>query len=354
MDSLAYRVAARVAKDFPTEQALRQYLKDHPKADPSHHKVVDNAEQSKKRPEGPGEPKKQPELDKGEQKSQKPAEPGQQERSKPELKLKQPNKKPKVVIPLGMGKQVLPQPGEEPDAKPEPKKNLKDRLKDSLKSKFKGLSEKAKSFAGNLKDESKQFIADPEYRKETLKKTVKGIATSPVSYAKRLIKVAKHEAHEFKTAGQGIGEVLKGNKMSKEQKHAFKKVATHMAITATAASFAGPGLAAFGGAFGKAVGRQIAVKAVADALESIHILDELGHIGHGLAHVLQKLASEDKDESNEQKMAMLVLAAVTKHIHNLDDEMIQEALEDAAKEEGTKEAAMVLRVVARYQKKSHA
>jgi hypothetical protein len=39
---LAERVAARfmLAKDFPTEKAKKQYLKDHPKANPADHKVV--------------------------------------------------------------------------------------------------------------------------------------------------------------------------------------------------------------------------------------------------------------------------------------------------------------------------
>jgi hypothetical protein len=39
---IADRIASSFleAKDFPTEEALKQYLKDHPKADPSNHKVT--------------------------------------------------------------------------------------------------------------------------------------------------------------------------------------------------------------------------------------------------------------------------------------------------------------------------
>jgi hypothetical protein len=45
MDSLAHRVAARfsaeelVAKEFPSQDALNKYLKDHPDADKSKHTV---------------------------------------------------------------------------------------------------------------------------------------------------------------------------------------------------------------------------------------------------------------------------------------------------------------------------
>jgi len=39
---IASKVASRFveAKDFPTEQALKDYLRDHPKADPKNHKVT--------------------------------------------------------------------------------------------------------------------------------------------------------------------------------------------------------------------------------------------------------------------------------------------------------------------------
>lgn len=48
MDSLVHRVAARFAKVFPTQDALHTYLKDHPNADKSKHKVDDRDEDTKR------------------------------------------------------------------------------------------------------------------------------------------------------------------------------------------------------------------------------------------------------------------------------------------------------------------
>jgi len=307
-----------VAKDFPSEEALKDYLHDHPKADPGHHKVVEN--------------------DRGPAQEDEPSE------KTPKLKEQPKKKKPKVVLPPPQGggkgkeKAVLPQPEKEPKKKP------------SFKDRFKGLTDKAAKFAKTLGSDSQKFLQDDGFRKQVLKEAVSAIAKAPKAYAKNLVKVAKHEKEHFTEAMHGVKAVIKGGKMSPEQKKAFKTVATHMAITAAAAAFTGGSAIAIAGAFGKGIGRQVAVKAVLEALENLHLLDEVGHVGHGLVDLLHKVAEDKEEAGPEDKLAMLIMALVTKHIDQLDDDMIKQALEEAAADEGTKEAAMSMRVAARYQK----
>lgn len=308
---LTRRVASRVAKDFPTEKALQVYLKDHPKADPARHRV----DKTEKKP-----------------------------------------KKETVVLPQGKGKAVLPdapgtkaepEPKADPDTKAEPEPKAEPEKK-TWKDRFKGLSDKAGQFVESLDKNGRKFLEDPEFRKAALKDAVVTIAKSPKAYAKNLVKVAKHEKEHFQTAMSGVSTVLKGGKMAPEEKKALKTVATHMAITAAAAAMTGGSVLAITGAFGKGIGRQVAVKAVIDALENVHLLDEVGHIGHGLVDILQKIAVGGPKAKPEDKLAMLILATVTKQLNDMDDDMIKAALEDAA-EGSDKKASMALRVAARYQ-----
>ena len=298
-----------MAKDFPTEKALQLYLRDHPKADPARHRVEKTEKKPKKEtvvlPQGKG-------------------------------------KKETVVQPQGKGKDLPKDPKSK--AEPEPKEE-----KTTWKDRFKGLSDKASRFAESLGKDSRKFLDDPEFRKAALKDAVVTIAKSPKVYAQNLVKVARHEQEHFMTAMSGVSTVLKGGKMSPEEKKALKTVAIHMAITAAAAAATGGSVLAMTGAFGKGIVRQIAVKAVVKVLENLHLLDEVGHIGYGLLDILHKIAADDPKAKPEDKLAMLVLATVTKQFNDMDDDMIKAALEDAA-EGSDKEASMVLRVVARHQR----
>lgn len=270
-----YRVASRFAKiamEFPTEKALKTYLKDHPDADPSKHSVA------------------------------KPKEEKKTEEHKEE---------------------------EDEEA---PKKTWKERLK--------SLSEKAQNFVKAAPKEVKSFITNPAARRKALIAAHKTLEEAPEKMVKSFIKAAKEEVEEFKEAGEGIKTVLKGGKMSKHQKKAFKKVAFHVALTvaAVALTTSGGPLAAAAG-FGKSMVKHVAMKAASNALAHVHVLEEVGHISHGLAHIVTKLAAEETEKApkmkNDEAVVKLVMAAVAKELEKLDDEdTISEVLEKMEEEKG--------------------
>lgn len=215
-----------------------------------------------------------------------------------------------------------------------------------LKGALKGLASKLKGAPAAVQ----RFVADREHRKEALGKGIEAVKKTPKTYVKKLVKVAKHEAKEFKTAGQGIAAAMKGGKPSAEQKKAIKKVSIHMGITATAAilTTASPALA--GLAMGKAMSKHVALKAALEVLGDLHVMEELGHIGHGIKHVFEHLKFADEQDEGEgekvapeEALAALVLKHVRKQLENMDDEYLAEALGGGGSE---KEAAH--RVAVRY------
>lgn len=225
-----------------------------------------------------------------------------------------------------------------------------------LKGALKGLASKLKDAPA----EAQKFVADPEHRKEALRKGVTALKKAPASYVKKLAKVAKSEAKEFKTAGQGLAAVIKGDKPSAEQKHAIKAVATHMAITVAAAvvTTATPVLATL--AVGKAMGTHMALKAATEVLGDLHVIEEAHHAGHGIGHVLSEVLhhirfaeqqAEDTDEkaSPEELLAALVMKHVAEQMKDIDDDTLAEAMgaedDDDAEEAQKKQAT---RVASRY------
>jgi len=201
----------------------------------------------------------------------------------------------------------------------EPKKSWKERLK--------GLSEKASSLVRNAPKAVKQFIEDDSFRRKTLMEAHKALTEAPEKIAKNALNTVKHEVKEFKEAGQGIAAVMRGQKMTPHQKKALKTVATHMAISVTAAALTASGPLAAAGMVGKGLVKHTAMKAVSNLLGHTHILEELGHIGHGVKHLMEKLAVEGKEADPEEVLGNLVLAAVAKELKGLSDEDIKKALE---------------------------
>ncbi len=265
--ALSLRVAARfqLSHEFPSEQALQDYLHEHPGADRKNHSV--------KKPEGHGHHEEKP--------------------------------------------------------------------KTSWKDMVKNLSGKAKSFLEKAPGQVKKFVQDEEHRAEVLIKSHKAIVTAPMKYAESAFEVAKHEVKEFKVAGEGIKSWMSGKGMSHEQHHAFKKVATHVAV-ATAAGALGAGFGAGALAIGKGVlgsfvtstAKKIAVKAVTKHLEHLPTFEEIAHITHHGAEIISELmerlaAEEAKQMSEEEVFKALIAAAVAKELKDLDPETIRSALEDA-------------------------
>lgn len=349
-ERVAARATSRVAKDFPTEKALREYLKEHPDADKAKHRVQENGKPSAPKEDGGGKPK-------GPAPRVNPAKPPPvPEEAKPKPKKKGPpplpKKKEKVEAPAESSKPKQEAP-KSPEGKkaPEPSGESSDKPKGRLeawKSRFKGLSESASSFVKKAPKAVKQFLGDDEFRKQAIKEAKDAAVKAPKTLVKNLIDTAKHEKHEFGLAAKGVKSVMSGKKMSKKEKEAFKAVATHMAIAGSAAAFMASGPLVAAGLFAKGLATHVATKAVHRSLSKLHLLQELGHIGHGVAHLLSHIASEGKDEkkglSAEEAMAHLVMAAVAKEIEDLTDEDFTKVLNemDQSEKKNTKKSASVV------------
>ena len=186
---LALRVAARYQRsyEFPSPEALKKYLHDHPDADKSKHTVKKPGEHEKKEPEG--------DEDKGKDKK----EHGEHE------------KKPKT----------------------------------SWKYLMKGLSSKALSFVKSAPDQVKKFVQDETFRSKALMAAHKAITEAPKKLVQNAWDAAKEEVEEFKEAGEGVKAWMTGKPMSKHQKKAFRKVAIHVAIATTAGALGAGGSTRF-------------------------------------------------------------------------------------------------------------
>jgi len=313
VEGTAFRVARRfVAKEFPNERALKQYLKEHPQADTSKHFVEKGKERKK------GEPPPLPEKRK---KSEPPPLPEKKKSEPPPL----PKKK-------------SPEPKEEPEHDDDDETSV-----EKVVGKLRSFGEKAMQVFYKAPKAAQDFVTDPAVRSKAIETAVDTLKKAPRKLVHNLIETAKHEVHEFKEASEGVKEVLKGGKMSKQQRKAFRTVAFHMGLTAAAAALTATGPLSGAASMGKAIARHIAAKAVHNALGRLHVMDEIGHVGHGIAHVLTKLAAEQQQGkpeklTPEEVMAQFIMAAVAKEIEQLDTDGIGEALE-AAEEEGDEDAS---------------
>lgn len=292
------RKALRFAMEHSSPKEMKEYLKEHPKADRSKHHVEKKQEKDAPKEEGGSH--------------------------------------------------------EEGDAhKDAPKKSLKEHIKT--------LSEKAQAFVKASPPEIKKFLTNDAHRRKTLTAAHGVLKSLPEATVKRVIKTVKEEIHEWKEAGAGVKAVLSGKKMSSHEKKAFKKVAFHVGLTvaATALTVSGGPLAGMA-AFGKSMVKHLAMKAASSALGHVHVLQEFGHIGHGVQHLIEKFAADEASEkklSPDQIMVEFVTAALAKEMQDLTDnsEVLGKMVEEASKG-GSKEASelrdfqdslMIRRIIAR-------
>jgi hypothetical protein len=164
-----------------------------------------------------------------------------------------------------------------------PKKSWKDRIKE--------LGSKARDFIEKAPKDVKKFLEDEGHRRKVVLGIHKALVDAPEKLVKSAIQTVKDEVKEYKEAGQGVAAVLKGKKMSTHQKKAFKKVALHLAISIAASAVIGSGVLGVAGAFAKGTVQTIAMKSVSKALGHVSVLQEIGHIGHGVAEFITHLAS---------------------------------------------------------------
>lgn len=270
--SVSLRVAARYQRafqptsiEFTSPEAMRDYMKQHPAADPANHSV-----------------KKPGEHEKGES-------------------------------------------GHEA-----PKQTFSERLK--------SISAKAKSFLSNAPAEIKKFVQDDAHRRGVLTSMSKKLEDLPAKVYENAKHAIKHEIHEFKTAGEGIKAVLKGEKMTPEQKKAVKVVAFDVALTvATVAVTGGLGAGLKGVAvksaqsFTTALAKKIALNTVTHGLGNLATVEELGHFGHGVAEVLERVIhAAEKDQDERDMMVAYITKIVGDEIKGLDADSMAEALEGAS------------------------
>jgi hypothetical protein len=246
------------------------------------------------------------------------------------------------------GKPEVTQPDGKPEAKTEergeaPKKSWKERMK--------GLGAKALDFVKSAPKEVQQFIQDDSHRRKVLHEIHKSLVEAPEKITKGVVKAVKHEVHEYKEAGHGIKAVLSGKKMSKDQKKAIKTVAMHIAIGVAAAALSASSPIAAAGAFAKGMARHTALKAVSRAMGHLHVLDEVGHIGHGVGEFMSHLAStgnpalilyrygaetdEGGDPDVDDVLGNFMTASVAKEFESFGDEDVDSVLGSFDEEEGS-------------------
>jgi hypothetical protein len=217
------------------------------------------------------------------------------------------------------------------------------------KGRFKGLSENASKFVSGSAKSFRHFLGDDDFRHEALKEARGALTRAPGKIAASLLETAKHEVKDFKYASSGVKSVLSGGKMTKKQKTAFTEVASHMALAAASASLLASSPLVGAALFAKSLAAHLAAKSVSRSVEKLHILGEVGHVGHGLAHLISHIAAEGKKKQMmepEEAMVKLVMAAVAKELENLTDKDFAEILEKCGEEsEMTKTAS---RVVTRF------
>jgi hypothetical protein len=284
---IAHRVVARVvlAKEFPSDKAKRQYLREHPQADPRNHTVV-----------------RVPRKDRAK---------GDESES---------------------GSKKAPDKGESVGEK------VKEEVHD-VKNKLEGLGRAVGKFLGKVPGAVKKFVQDPKSRKEHLSSAASAIKKAPGKIAREAIKHVKHEAHEFKMAGEGIKLLVTGKELTEKHKSALRTVAVDVAITVAVTALSG-GLAAGAAGMAKktavsfvtALAKKVALNAVSDGmLGNLTTVQEVMHGVHGGAELFHHLLKVSADEiDTDELLAVWVEASVAKAIEDLGDDEVQEALKEAA------------------------
>ena len=215
------------------------------------------------------------------------------------------------------------------------KKPSKETEEPSKVEKVKQVGQGVKKFLSQAPKEVSSFIKDPESRKSTLSKIVKGIKAAPGKLGQQAVHHVKHEVKEWKEAGVAVGKLAKGKKLEPSEKKALKSAATEVALVVAVTALTG-GLASGLSGLGKksaihlaqAVGKKVALKAVSGGvLGRIPQLEEAAHGAHSLIHHLTKLSAEEASENPDEILGKWVEAAVMKELESLDESDIVEALE---------------------------
>lgn len=262
----------RVAKEFPSQQALEDYLDDHPDAAKEKHWIKEEGGEDAKKDEGESKDKK-PKDDEA------------------------PSK-------------------DEGEAKKEPSDSAVSGTLKNFLSKMKGASKSIVESVQKAPKEVQRLISDPEARKAALSNAAAAVKKAPKEIAKRIYDAAKKEAHEIKHAGHAVGKILKGEKLDKSDKKAIYSVGVYVAGATLAATGGGALLAA--GAVGKSFVAHVAIKAIHGLLDDGFLHFEAAEsVAHGIGHVMHVM----EHVASEGERARLIRAA-----EEGDEEVLQAAL----------------------------
>lgn len=240
----ALKVAARyqVAREFPSDKALKEYLREHPQADRSKHTVSEGKE--------------------------------------------------------------------------EKKPSLKERLTRVLKS---------------VPEKARKFVQDESYRRQKCQDLSAAIEKAPGKVVQNAIRHIKRDVEQFKTAAHGVKAVIKGEKMTPEQKKAVIAVARNLAIEITLAALTA-GVGGLAGrtvvGFAKTIATKIAYNAVTG--EFGDILSDFDYAKDLTSGVFKVIVGK-KDPDPAEVIAYAVAALVAKELKQFSTEDMLAALEEENK-----------------------
>jgi hypothetical protein len=197
----------------------------------------------------------------------------------------------------------------------------------SLGKRIKNLGTKAKKFLSGAPQAVKDFINDPESRKETIASAKETLLDSPGKVSRRFVTAAKAEGKNWTRAGEGIANIARGEKVTEAQKQAFKNVAMKVAIGVAGAALSGAAPLAAAGAFCTGLVKAVALKAVAGGLEDLaSVSEELGLAGTAISHVVRHLAAKDKKFDAGDVLGKYVELKVLAAIEGLSDDDVVQSL----------------------------
>jgi hypothetical protein len=250
----------REAKEFPSPEALREYLKEHPGADRANHSV------------------KKPEKGNGKENG----------KSKETLKemaeehgesVKEEEKEEHEYI--GWGALI--------------KENFHEKVTDRLKALWKSKPI-VKKFVQAAPEAIKKFVMDGGTRRKVLMAAHDAFVKLPETTYKAVKDSFKRESHEFKEAATGVRDLFKGKPMNRAQKNAVMACAwdaTRMLIGTVltgglihsmgAKAIASEAAKGFVSDFAK----KVATNALVDELDDINIPGDIQEVVEGLHHLVE-------------------------------------------------------------------
>lgn len=204
-------------------------------------------------------------------------------------------------------------------------------------SNLKGLGESAVKYLSEAPKVVKDFISDPEKRKEHLAKAREGLKNLPEKALRSAVKSIKAEAEDYSNAAKGVAAVLRGGEMSKEEHKALKSVALNVAVTVAGLSLSYAGMAGAAASFGKGMAKHLALRAVSDGMADANFISGIRDTGADfLRHITAKEKGKDKGKGEpdmELVIGKIVAELVSQSLQSMSDEDIADSLNSMEKDD---------------------